>query len=160
MVPQLPSRVRSARGVAAWVGLVIGRSITAVLAIALGIVFLVVAIAAWVVRGAVWLVLYVWTWLRLGIRRISAVVYPFALRAPVTAVSRSVVLNRFFCGHWSTLFRRAESDRGTGEHALKRVPHGTQHRHARPLGGFGSRSVALVGRAGQLQRSFGTVNLR
>lgn len=95
-MPQLPPRVRGGRGVAGWIGLVLGLSIAAVLMLALGIVLLAVALAAWIVRGAVWLVLFVWAWLWFGIRRLSSIVYPFALRAPITAGSRSLVLNGSF----------------------------------------------------------------
>jgi hypothetical protein len=91
--PQLPPWLRRPRGVLGWIGLSIAVALTSAVLLAIGIAALAVAVGAWIVRGAVWVVLSVTDWLWFVARGFSQRPYPFQLRPPVDAASRAIVFN-------------------------------------------------------------------
>jgi hypothetical protein len=93
MTPSVPPRVRTGRDVAGWAAFLIGLPITAVLALAAGLIILVVVVIAELLRWALWLVLSVFAWVWYGIRRLGDTVYPLRMLPPATLAARSRALN-------------------------------------------------------------------
>jgi hypothetical protein len=65
-------------------------------ALAIGLVLVGVAIVAWIVRGAIWLLLAAWAWVWFGVTRFRSAPYPFVLRPPRSRRARAGVLNDAF----------------------------------------------------------------
>lgn len=92
-MPQVPPRVWTGRDAAGWAAFLIGLPFAAALALAAGLIILVLAVLAQLLRWAVWLALSAFAWVWYGIRRLGGTVYPLRMRAPVTLAARARVLN-------------------------------------------------------------------
>jgi len=76
--------------------LTVGIAVAAPIALALGLVIVCIAIAAWIVRGLVWLIAAAVAWVWFWITRLRRSPYPFVLRQPRTRRARAAVLNDAF----------------------------------------------------------------
>jgi len=85
--------VRTVRGAAGWAAFLVGLPFAAALAFAAGLIILVVAVVARLLRWSIWLVLSAFAWLWFGIRRLGDTVYPLRMSAPTTLEARARVLN-------------------------------------------------------------------
>jgi hypothetical protein len=94
--PQLKPWVRGRRSAAGWIGLTVGIVIAAPIALALGLVIVCVAIAGWIVRGVIWLIVAGWAWIWYLITRLRRQQYPFVVRPPRSTWARAGVLNDAF----------------------------------------------------------------
>jgi hypothetical protein len=93
---QLKPWVRGRRSFAGWMWLTVGLVIAAPIALALGCVIVAVAVAAWVVRSVIWLIVAGWAWIWYLATRIRREPYPFVVRPPRSKRQRGVVLNDAF----------------------------------------------------------------
>ncbi len=91
--PQLPPWLRRPRSLLGWAGLALLVAAASVVLLALGLVVVAFAIAAWVARGLVWLVATVGDWAWYLARGFARREYPFALRPPIDEDSRARVVN-------------------------------------------------------------------
>ncbi|WP_308466188.1 hypothetical protein [Rathayibacter soli] len=94
--PQLPPWVRHRRSAFGWIALCLGLLIAAAIALVLALIIVALALAAWFVRGIVWLSAWAWGWFWFGVTRLRARQYPFVLHRPTRPRARSTVLNDSF----------------------------------------------------------------
>lgn len=94
--PQLPPWVRHPRSAIGWIALGAGLVIAATVALVLGMALVVIALVAWLVRGAIWLLAWAWGWIWFAVTRLRSRPYPFVLHPPVYRRARSTVLNDSF----------------------------------------------------------------
>jgi hypothetical protein len=93
---QLKPWVRGRRSFAGWMWLTVGLVIAAPIALALGCVIVAVAVAAWVARSVIWLIVAGWAWIWYFATLIRREPYPFVVRPPRSKRQRGVVLNDAF----------------------------------------------------------------
>jgi hypothetical protein len=91
--PQLPPWLRHPRGPFGWAGVTLLVVAASLVLLVVGLAVAAVAIVAWVVRGALWIMLGIVDWVWFTARGYSRRPYPFVLRPPLHEDSRALVFN-------------------------------------------------------------------